>query len=831
MRGATITLALAVGATLCAQEPLPADRGVMGLLQTLKRLETTARVMHITAHPDDEDGGTLTWLSRGRGVEVTLVSITRGESGANLVTGDFFDRLGALRTLELEASARHYGARVRFTRFTDFGYSKTLDETLGNWDREEVVRDLIRIIRRERPHVILSRFRGTRRDGHGHHQAAGLLAREAYHAAGDAGRYPGQEPWQPFKLYAGNYRENEDWTVAIDSGIYDPLLGETYAQFARRGLRYQRSQGVGSSVAAPGPSRRYYKLLASRVGLADKEQDVLERISTEPHADLERLIREARGEYSAEDPSRCAGALARALETVRRLRQADDSIDLAIKERQIRTALEQSLGISFDVLVEPEGPRQRETFSVAVPGQTFRVRTRFHAAGSDAVELADVEMLAPGEWQIEREQQDRFRVTVPGEAASTGAHWSRPSVWDPFYRITAPALFGQPRPPTPLRARARYRIAGVDAAVESEARTTFLDATGIQRRRRFVVGPAISVSIPTAAGVLPRGQREYRLSTVVRSNAARAVAGSVRLDLPSGWNSDPPSVPFTFRVEGEEQEIRFRLLAPGNLSPRGFPVEAVAAYEDAESRSSFDRITYPGLGAVHLSHPARHTVRVVDVEVAPNLRVGYVTGTGDAVPAAVRQLGAELEFLDTGALASADLSRFDTIVLGIRAYAAREDVKTYNQRLLDYAAQGGVLVVQYNTPEYDHNFGPYPYSMTRRPEEISEQDSPITMLDPADPVLTTPNRITLRDFDGWVEQRGSKFLASWDRRYKPLLSTHDTGQASQEGGWLTARHGRGLYIYCAYAWYRQLPYAIPGPVRLFANLISLGAPDARWRGR
>ena len=307
-------------------EPLPADRGAAGLLQSLRRLETNLRVMHITAHPDDEDGGTLTWLSRGRGVEVTLASITRGESGANLVTGDFFERLGALRSLELEKAAQYYGAQVRFTRFADFGYSKTLEETLRNWDRDGVVRDLVRILRAEKPHVVLARFRGNRRDGHGHHQAAGLLAREAFAAAADGG-------WKPLKLYVGNYRENEDWTVAVDSGIYDPLLGETYAQMARRGLRFQRSQGAGSAIASPGPSRRYYKLVASEVGMAEKEDDFFERIPTEVHPDLAAVLREARQLYTVDDPSKCAPALAKALDTARRLRRENDSIDLAIKER------------------------------------------------------------------------------------------------------------------------------------------------------------------------------------------------------------------------------------------------------------------------------------------------------------------------------------------------------------------------------------------------------------------------------------------------------------------------------------------------------------------
>ena len=239
-----------------------------------------------------------------------------------------------------------------------------------------------------------------------------------------------------------------------------------------------------------------------------------------------------------------------------------------------------------------------------------------------------------------------------------------------------------------------------------------------------------------------------------------------------------------------------------------------------EYRSDFRPHTYTGLDTLYMTRPARHTIRRVDVKTAPGLRVGYVAGTGDDVPETLDQLGVPYELLDSSALATGDLSKYSTILLGIRAYAARSDVKTYNQRLLDYVAEGGVLVVQYNTPEYDNNYGPFPYTMGRNPEEVSEENAPVTMLDPADHMFQSPNRITAADFDGWVEQRGSKFFTTWDPRWKPLIETHDTGQSPQKGAWLVARHGKGLYVYCGLAWYRQLPFAVPGAVRIFANLIS-----------
>jgi LmbE family N-acetylglucosaminyl deacetylase len=825
---------------------LPEDRGAVGLWQTLKKLGTTARVMHITAHPDDEDGGTLALLSRGQGVEVTLAAITRGESGANLVTGDFFDGLGALRTLELGRAAEYYGAHVRFSRYADYGFSKNLEEALRTWDREEILRDFVRIIRAGKPHVILARFRGGPRDGHGQHQTAGLIAQEAYKAAGDPARFPelareGLEPWQPLKLYDDNRRENEDWTVAIDAGMYDPMLGRTYAQIAREGLRVQRSQGAGSGIMGPGPSPRHYKLLASQVGMAGKEENFFERlnVSTAQYPEIEQHVQQALARFSPGDPAASAPALAGGLQAVRKLRQSKDSTDLEIKERQFLLALQQALGAEFDALVAPEdepsgafaGFQPVETFQVAVPGQVFEVTCDFVAAGgSAAVTLSKAELIAPAGWKVESVGESRYRVTVAADAPPTKAYWSRDSVWDVHYEYAGGVKpFGRPLPAPPLRARATYTVAGVEASIEREVQTSYIDTIGVQHRRTLVVGPPVSVRVSTEAGVLPLGSGEYSLSVAVRNNAYKGSTGALQVKLPQGWQSEPASVEFHFDKEGEERDFRFTAKAPAGAAAGDYPADAMALSGGQEYGASFEPITYPGLPVVYLSHTARHTIRVVDVKTASKLRTGYVMGTGDDVPQTLTQLGAQVDLLDTAALASGDLSQYDTILLGIRAYAARQDVHTYNARLLEYVKNGGVLVVQYNTPEYDNNYGPYPYVMGRRPEEVSEEDSQVEILDRGDPVFTTPNRITAADFEGWVEQRGSKFLESWDAAYKPLLATNDTGQPPQRGGWLVAKYGKGLYIYCAYAWYRQLPYAVPGGVRLFANLVSLGAKDAPWR--
>lgn len=819
-------------------EPLPYDQGAVGTRLAIRSLSNPYRVLQVIAHPDDEDSATLTYLSRGLGANVTIASITRGESGANLITGDFFDGLGVLRTLEFRAAARYYGARLRFTTFADFGYSKTLAETLRNWDRDEVVRDLVRIIREERPHVVLSRFQGNPQDGHGHHQAAGLLAREAYRAAGDSARYPDAgTPWQPLKLYVNVRNPDGDWTARIDSGQYDPLLGMTYAELARKGMRNHRSQGAGSAIASPGPSVRHYQLAASRVGAADREESFFERIENPLPQQVSEAVADAANEFADENPSAAIPALLRGLQASRALRREGSSLMLERLEEGFQSAISLAAGLRLSLLVEPEGRPDGpyssfmpyETLNVATPGSTFTAVTRLYE-GTIEPQAVNIEVEAPEGWSAERIGAGRYRITVPeGGVLSSSVHWKRDSVWDLGYTVTDARRWSEPLPAVPLQAKARFEIDGVGLRLSAPAQASFIDERRIQRRRKLAVGPAVAVSIPTDAGVLPVGAQQYALSVDLGNNSSRAVEGTLRLEMPEGWSATPGRTRFALPKEGAATTQRFTVQPPAMPAPGVYPLRAVAEYDGGRSDASFQRIRAQGLETAYLSRPARHEVRVVDVATVPDLQVGYVEGTGDAVPQAINQLGSQVTLLDAAALASGDLSRFDAILLGIRAYAVRDDLKAHNDRLLEYAERGGVVIVQYNTPEFDSNFGPYPYKMTRRPEEVSEEDSPVTILAERDPVFNWPNRIGSGDFDGWVEQRGSKFLVEWDPRYTPLLETHDTGQDPQRGGWLSARYGDGLYVYCAYAWYRQLPYAVPGAVRIFANLLALGAPDAPWR--
>lgn len=798
---------------LFALEPLPEDRGAAGLWRSLLELQTTARVLHIAAHPDDEDGPTLTWLARGRGADVTMLSLTRGESGANLVTGDFFDRLGALRTVEFLRAAQYYGAHVTFTRAVDYGYSKNVAETFRQWNRADVLKDVVRVIRITKPHVILSRWSGTPRDGHGNHEAAGILAQEAFTAAADP-NYKTEDllPWRAEKLYIGNRNPLDESTVKVDHGAVDPLLGRSYSQFAREGLRWQRSQGAGAATARPGPSSSLYR----RPNFPGKEASFFDGLDTSlsKYPELAGHIKAAVEAFRIDDLKRTQPHLAAALRAAKALDQSDPTIQLKI--RQLNHALMLAANIQVEARVDPKvaitGPfsafRPAETFSYAVPGQTFTVTVKMHGFDIENVQFI-------GEIKAKPLGENRYELTVQPSARTTEAHWRRNNVRETSYTVNG-APFYIPQPANPVVARITYK----DGEIETPVLVSPLDTLGVERLKPLAIAPPIAVKFATEAGILPLSSDIYEIQCTVTSNVDTRAAGSVKLKIPAGWTATPAELPFRFEKEREEATLKFKVQAPANRPAGEAKIEAIATYNGQNYTASFDEITQPGYDSVYHSQPARHAIRSIDVKVKPGRRVAYVTGTGDDVPEGLRQLGLTPDILTTAQIATADLNQYTTILLGIRAYAVRADVRTYNQRLLDFVANGGTLIVQYNTPEFDKNYGPFPYSMGRNPEEVSEEDSPVTILEPADPVFNSPNKITAADFDGWVEQRGSKFLTTWDPRYKALLETHDTGQPQQKGGWLVARHGKGLYIYCAYAWYRQLPYAVPGATRLFANLIS-----------
>ncbi|MGH9743359.1 MAG: PIG-L family deacetylase, partial [Candidatus Acidiferrum sp.] len=486
---------------------------------------------------------------------------------------------------------------------------------------------------------------------------------------------------------------------------------------------------------------------------------------------------------------------------------------------------------------EPTGPfarffRNPPTFQVAIPGQEFWVNIHAMNPTNLPVELESATLRTPeGEqWMIDPATRTggtlkgnqsvdlRFAVHTGVDAHYTRPYFMRPNIEQSYYDILEPKFLNLPVAPYPLSAVVRFSYNGtpfeLSQVVQSVQRVTG-PGTIVEP---LIVGPAISVSIAPQAGIVPLNAKSFALTVSIHSNVKGPAKGTVKLDLPGGWTAKQEE--FSTAKDGDDKTLNFRVL-PEGLTEKPYTITAVASYDGHEYKEGYHTVGYAGLRPYNLYRPSTYRTTGVDVKVAPDLNVGYIAGAGDEMPQSLTNLSINVHFLATEDLASGDLSKFDAIVLGVRTYAVREDLKTYNSRILDYVKRGGVVIVQYNTPEYDHNYGPYPYKMGSNPEEVTDEGSKMEILDPNNPVFTWPNKITTKDFENWVEERGSKFLESWDSAYKPLLETHDPGQADQKGGLLYARYGKGVYIYNAYAFYRQMPEGVPGAYRIFANMVSL----------
>lgn len=852
--------------TLVSGQSVPRQDGASETWQKLLKLKTTASVMHVTAHPDDEHGGVLAKLSRGDGARLALLTLNRGESGDNAIGPQLFDALGLIRTEELLNAGRHYGVDEQyFTTVVDYGFSKRLEEALDKWGRETVLRDVVRVIRMNRPTIILSRFQGNERDGHGNHQTAGLMAVEGFRAAGDPNRYPeqiaeGLRPWQPKKVYIGGTRENENWTVRIDSGVYDPRLGDSYDNVARYGLSYQRSQNSGRFTPGTGQNFGYY----SRMDVKDtKENTIFDGIPTSieatvgaPGKPIDDAVAKAMAAFTMQDPSKSVPSLVEGLKLTRAAIAATKDLDakfvLEVKEKQFQDAINSAMGMELTAVAQPAGQPEPtgpgaafappSLMAAPVPGQTFEVRARLANRGGITVAIppaASAAITIEGDrgWNVKagaatggpnlaRHEQATTRTTVTVSddvAISTRPYFYRNGLQESRYTLRDPSQFGKPASTPPLRAVGRYFIDGVPIEIRSTVvrREAKLPYGDVVREVRTV--PTVALAIAPTQAIVPMGgvRRPLTLDVSILHNAETPTSGQVTLRMPAGWKSDPASQPFSFARSGERSSYRFTV-TPTSIDAKPYTVEAVATAGGHEYKEGYELIDQRDLEVRHLYRPSTTEVRGVNVTTVAGLKVGYVMGVGDAVPQGLQQLGAQVTLLDERALASSDLSVYDTIMTGTRAYAVREDLKTYNSRLLDYAKAGGNVVVLYNTQELVPNtFAPYPGELPRSAEEVSEEDSPVTILAPAQQSFNWPNKITTADFDGWVEQRGSKFFTTWDKAYTPMISTFDKGQAPQSGGWLTANVGKGHWTYFAYALHRQLPYGVAGAYRITANLLAL----------
>jgi LmbE family N-acetylglucosaminyl deacetylase len=726
------------------------------------------RVLWIAAHPDDEDTQLIAWLARGRNVETAYMSLTRGDGGQNLIGNELGEALGVIRTEELLAARRIDGAHQYFGRAYDFGFSKSAEETRQHWPQDSLLNDVVKVIRAYRPHIVITTFSGTPRDGHGHHQISAIVARDAYNLAADTTRFPVKQfgpAWTPLKLYRLARFSPQDRTLAINVGEYDPNLGESYQEIAADSRSQHKSQGQGT-LRRKGVVWDYLMREDSRVPAppAKEETSIFAGLDT-----TRLLVRDARVTPPA--------------------LPIPVALDAVADRRAV--AVGDSAKITYTLYNRARVP---VTFSEVFARDILRNRT-----------LLPDSSFSWTSWLVGKE------VTQPWWLA-------RPRNGD---------LFGVPVSFIPEDERERCGWAHLVASVGGGAPVDiaspivfhYVDPVEGDVQRPLIVAPGISITLDQSTELVRANVPSTRLvRATLRSALNDSSPVTVKLSLPSGLTADSASRT-VMMAPGATRTLAFRVR--GSLPRGAHQISATATAAGQSYATGYIPIEYPHIDPQRIYRPSTITLNAVDVALPARLNVGYVAGVSDNVAPVLQQLGVPITLIDPDDLPEMDLSRFTAIVVGPRAYQASQTLRQNNEYLLSYVRNGGRLVVQYGQAEMQRpGIMPYPITLKQPAERVTDENAPVSFTDPASPLLNTPNKITQNDFAGWVQERATYMPSTFDPHYRSMLAMNDPGEQPNRAAILAAPYGRGTYIYVPLALFRQLPAGVAGSARIFANLLG-----------
>jgi LmbE family N-acetylglucosaminyl deacetylase len=814
-------------ALAAARQPSGAE-----LLRALDKLGVVGHVLYVAAHPDDENTRLLAWLANEKRVRAGYLSVTRGEGGQNLIGPEQAPLLGLIRTDELLAARAIDGAEQWFTRARDFGYSKTPEETLNIWDHDAILADMVSVIRRFRPDVVVTRFPAEARETHGHHTASAQLAVEAFAAAGDRTRFASQlggpdkiAPFRPKRIVWNRFSfggpptgEELAGLVKLDVGSFDPVRGESYGEMAARGRSMHKSQGFGVAPSR-GESFEWFKTLAGEPMKSSIFDGVDLGWSRVPGGRkvAEHLAR-IRAGFAVDAPARSVPEL---LTLYAEMAALADHPYKREKLDELGEIILGCTGLWSDASVADY---------VAVPGGEVAVNVDALNRSPVAMTLREVRLPGGVRVAVDRPMvqgkpvrvEKTFKLAV--ETEYTQPHWLAHPPEKGHWTVSDSSLAVRPNAPA-LLAELVVAIGAQTLTVARPLVYKWVDPVAGERQRALEVLPAVAVN--PRPSLLVFADATTSKSLTVRLKAHRAgVAGELKPELPSGWSAEPASQHFSLAQKGDELELAFRVHPPRGEAVASMRV--VATVGGQKLARSVAHLEYAHIPIETVTPEAE--VKLVRVDVKhKRTRIGYIPGAGDEVAAALRQIGYEVTTLTEEALAHEPLSRYQAIVTGVRAFNVDARLPYARGRLMQYVADGGTLVVQYNTNNFlskvPTEMGPKPFRISQH--RVTDETAAVELIDPAHPILTRPNRIGARDFAGWVQERGLYFADQWDAAYQPILSLHDPGESPQKGSLLVAHHGKGAFIYTGLAFFRQLPAGVPGAYRLFANLLEHGPAGAR----
>ncbi len=787
----------------------------------LARLNVLGRVLYIGAHPDDENTALLAYLARERLADAAYLSLTRGDGGQNLLGSEKGELMGVIRTQELLAARRIDGAQQFFTRAIDFGYSKSSDESLEIWGHEAVLSDMVRIIRSYQPDIIIARFLEGDNGGHGHHTASALLAREAFWAAADNSRFPEQlaelKPWRAKRLLWNGWRldpAKEDSLLMVDVGLYNPLLGQSYTEIAARSRSMHKSQGFGSAERR-GSRIEYFRHLGGEYGPHDLFDgiDISWRRVSPAGDSLTALFTEARQRFSPAAPAAALPPLLRAWEQLQKLA---DGPYVSQKRKELIAAIRACSGLWLEAAADRP---------VAAAGDTLRLALQVVNRSPASWTLEKITFSwGHGDTLLQTALADNLpfekntTLILPATLPVTQPFWLQQPAGRGLYVVADQNLIGEPESPPSGTVTFHLRWRGQVIPMTIPMLYRWTDPVEGDLYRPFVIGPPVAVH--SRENLLLFTDDTSRPLRLQLRSLTGAVSGEVSLALPAGWSCTPQSIPFRLTARDENLELEFQL-RPGKGALDG-SVTALAGIGGRSWSQDLITISYPHIPIQTLFPPAQ--VRLLRLPLpAAKPRIGYIMGAGDEIGDCLTAAGYPLRMLTDDDLEKGNFAGLEVIIAGVRAYNTRPALAAAQPRLLRFVEAGGTLIVQYNTPFrlVTGQLGPWPLRLSR--DRVSDEQAPVTLLQPDHPLLTSPFRITPADFSDWVQERGLNFPDQWDERYQTLIASHDPGEKDKSSGMLYTRCGKGIYIHSSYAWFRQLPAGVPGAWRLFINMIQAGA--------
>jgi len=804
---------LLVASAAFAQTAPPTD--LVTIEQNLKKLDVVGSVLYVAAHPDDENTRLLAYLAQEKHYRTGYLSMTRGDGGQNLIGNEQGELLGLIRTQELLAARKVDGAEQFFTRALDFGFSKGPEETLNFWNKEKILGDVVWVVRKFRPDVIICRFPTTGEGGHGNHTASAMLAEEAFTAAADPKRYPEQlkyvQPWQPKRIMWNTFNFGNTNTIAPDQfkvnvGVYNPLLGKGYGEMAAESRSNHKTQGFGSARQR-GDAYEYFKTMKGDA----PETDLLDGVNTtwgriKGGESIGTEIEKVTNDFDANHPDKSVPALVKLYD---RIQKIDDTHWREQKTKELSELIAACTGLWF------ESYAADQTYGL---NDSIDVRSQIINRYNDRVKVLQVDGLHFNNGKaIPANEVQNFNSKIPADKV-TQPYWLEQPHGIGSYAISDDRKVGNPENPDMPKVKFEFIVEGTPIQLDRQLVYKYTDPAKGEIYQPVQIAPPVTANIQDNVYIFNSQQPQ---TVQVKLEAFEKIgSGTVSLDAPPGWKTSPERVQFTNKNKSDEWEQDFTITPSGNKSQTGI-LEATITHDrdNAAYKAGILSIHYNHIPNITLFPAAQAKLVQLDLKIAGK-KIGYINGAGDLVPEALKQVGYEVHQLSENEILNGDLSGYDAIIVGVRAYNVDPRLVIEQPKLMEYVKNGGNLLVQYNNSNglVTKNIGPYPFKVVN--ERVTDENAKITIIDQNNPVLNYPNKITPADFDGWVQERGLYFTKDADPQYQKVLKMGDPGESSKDGALITTQYGKGRFIYTSLAFFRQLPAGVPGAYRLFINMIN-----------